>query len=131
MNNTFIHRKAHLVDGQHWAVFNDTTPICVDKMLLVSLHIAFVSPSLPSFLTSICALSPPPHSPYPVPSLPRSIPSFSCRQLMLACQQYSYFSGESCCSYRSVCAFVCDFVCQKESICVYVFVSEGPYTCCL
>lgn len=74
MNNTFIHRQAHVVDGQHWAVLNDTTPICVDKMLLVSLHIAFVSPSVLSCLTSICALSPPPpHSPYPVPSL---LPAF-------------------------------------------------------
>lgn len=126
MNNTFIHRQAHVVDGQHWAVLNDTTPICVDKMLLVSLHIAFVSPSVLSCLTSICALSPPTTLPLPR-SLPPSCLPFSCRQLMLACQQYSYFSGESCCSYRSVCAFVC----QKESICVYVFVSEGPYICCL
>lgn len=82
-----------------------------------------------SFLVSLPSVHslPPPHSPYPVPSLPRSFPPFSCRQLMLACQQYSYFSGESCCSYRSVCAFVCDFVCQKESICVCVCVWRSIY----
>lgn len=76
MNNTFIHRKAHLVDGQHWAVLNDTTPICVDKMLLVSLHIAFVSPSVLSCLTSICALSPPTTLPLPRSLPPLLLPAF-------------------------------------------------------
>lgn len=93
----------------------NVTHSCQQNIVGFCLHPSFFSPSFPPCFSYICVLSAISLSlstnPHPRLS--------SQRQLMLVCQQYSYFSGASCCSYRSVCV-PCMRTCMSG--CIYPLV---------